>query len=149
MLNLLAALLFAAAPADSGYLTVRSNMPGLALYLEGDYIGRAPVEELRLKPGEYSLSIVSDDSLENVYWRLRTGGLGDKLSSTWTLVAINAGTQSVNVRPAAVTEVSIDYGRIANAPTEAKLLACCSIGALVGIGAVAGFLIHLLFFRNG
>lgn len=135
-------------PTDSGFVTVRSNMPGISLYLEGDYVGRAPLEMHKVKAGDYSLSIASNDSLENVYWRIRTGGIGEKLSATWTLVAINAGTHSVTVRPGAVTEVFIDYGRVTGAPTEAKVLACCGLGGLVGVGVVIGFLVHLLLFRN-
>jgi hypothetical protein len=141
MLGVLLSLALAA-PADSGLLTVRSNMPGLALYLEGDYLGRAPVENHALRPGSYSLSIASDDSLENIYWRLRTGSVGARLSSLWTLAAINAGTQSVAIRSGMLTEVSVDYGRIANAPTEAKVLTCCGVGSLFALGAAVGFLIR-------
>ena len=137
-------LLSGLVPVDSGFLTVKSNSVGIAVYLEGDYLGWTPVEMHRLKPGNYSVSIVSDDSLENVYWHIRQGDVGAKLSSLWTLAAINAGTSSVRVEPGKVTEVSIDYGKVLNAPTEAKLIACCSTGGLFLVGAVVGFLIHLL-----
>jgi hypothetical protein len=147
MLTLLIALV-AAPPPDSGYVTVRSNMPGITLYFDGDYIGRAPVTMHRVPVGTYSLSIVSDDSLQNVYWRLRTGKVGAKLSAAWTLVAINAGTYSVVIQPDAVSDVFIEYGRVANAPNEAKVFACCSIGGLFLVGAAVGFLVHLLCFRN-
>jgi hypothetical protein len=135
------------APADSGYLTVRSNSVGIAVYLDGDYLGRTPVEMRRLKPGDYSVSIISNDSLENVYWRLRQGKVGAKLSSIWRLAAVNAGTASVRVEGGKVTEVAIDYGRVLNAPTEAKLIACGSIGGLFLLGAVVGFLVHRLAFN--
>ena len=139
-------LLSGLVPADSGYLTVKSNSVGIAVYLEGDYLGRTPVEMHRLKPGNYSVSIVSNDSLENVYWHIRQGNIGAKLSSLWTLAAVNAGASSVRVEAGKVTEVSIDYGKVLNAPTEAKLIACGSIGGLFLVGAVVGFLIHLLAF---
>lgn len=139
-------LLSGLVPADSGYLTVKSNSVGIAVYLEGDYLGRTPVEMHRLKPGNYSVSIVSNDSLENVYWHIRQGNVGAKLSSLWILAAINAGASSVRVEAGKVTEVSIDYGKVLNAPTEAKLIACGSIGGLFLVGAVVGFLIHLLAF---
>jgi len=45
-----------------------------------------------------------------------------------------------------VTEVSIDYGKVLNAPNEAKVIACCSVGGLFLVGAAVGFLIHLLAF---
>jgi hypothetical protein len=134
-------------PADSGYLTVKSNSVGIAIYLEGDYLGRTPVEMHRLKPGNYSVSIISDDSLENVYWHIRQGNVGAKLSSLWTLAAVNAGTSSVRVESGRVTEVAIDYGKVLNAPTEAKLIACGSVGGLFLVGAVVGFLVHLIAFR--
>ena len=134
------------APADSGYLTVRSNSVGIAIYLDGEYLGRTPVEMHQLKPGDYSVSIISNDSLENVYWRIREGNVGAKLSSLWRLAAVNAGTNSVRVESGKVTEVTIDYGKVLNAPTEAKLIACGSIGGLFLIGAVVGFLVHLLAF---
>jgi hypothetical protein len=139
-------LLSVLVPADSGYLTVKSNSVGIAIYLDGDYLGRTPVEMHRLKPGDYSVSIISNDSLENVYWHIRQGDVGAKLSSLWTLTAINAGTNSVRVESGKVTEVAIDYGKVLNAPTEAKLIACGSIGGLFLVGAVVGFLIHLIAF---
>ncbi len=140
-------LLSGLVPADSGYLTVKSNSVGIAVYLDGDYLGRTPVEMHQLKPGSYSVSIISDDSLENVYWHIRQGDVGAKLSSLWTLAAVNAGTSSVRVEAGKVTEVTIDYGRVMNAPTEAKVVACCSVGGLFLVGAVVGFLVHLLAFH--
>ena len=50
-------LLSGIAPADSGYLTVKSNSVGIAVYLDGDFLGRTPVEMHQLKPGTYSVSI--------------------------------------------------------------------------------------------
>jgi hypothetical protein len=139
----LLALLLAQPAADSGYLTVRSNLPGLELYLDGEYLGRAPVDRHRVAAGRYNLSIISNDSLDNVYWHLRQGSVGRRLSALWTLVAVNAATQSVDVSVGQVTEVSIDYGRVANAPTEAKLIACSSLSVLFGLGMLAGWLLHL------
>ena len=137
-------LLSGLAPADSGYLTVRSNSVGIAIYLDGGYLGRTPIEMHRLKPGTYSVSIISNDSLENIYWHLRQGNVGAKLSSLWRLAAVNAGTNSVRVEKGKVTEVMIDYGKVLNAPTETKLIACGSTGGLFLLGAVVGFLVHLL-----
>jgi hypothetical protein len=139
-------VLSGSSPADSGYVSVRSNSVGIAVYLDGDYLGRTPVEMYRLPTGSHSVSIISDDSLENVYWRLRQGRVGEKLSSLWRLAAVNAGTNSVRVEKGKVTEVMIDYGKVLNAPTEAKLITCGSIGGLFLLGAVVGFLIHLVAF---
>jgi hypothetical protein len=140
-------LLSGVTPESSGYLTVRSNSVGIAIYLDGEYLGRTPVEMHKLKPGAHSVSIVSNDSLENVYWRIRQGSIGAKLSSLWQLTAINAGTNSVRIEAGKVTQISIDYGRVLNAPNEAKLIACGSVGGIFLVGAVVGFLIHLLASR--
>lgn len=140
-------LLSGMALADSGYLTVRSNSVGIAVYLEGDSLGRTPVEMHALKPGKYTVSVVSNDSLESVYWLLRRGNVGAKLSSLWALAAINAGTNSVEVEAGKVTELSIDYGQVLNARCEAKRIACGSVGGLFLVGAAVGFLIHWLAFH--
>ena len=148
MLPLTILLLVAgAAPADSGFLSVRSNSVGIAVYLDGEYLGRTPVEMHRLPPDTYSVSIISNDSLENVYWHVREGNVGARLSSLWTLAAVNAGTSSVRVEAGKVTEVMIDYGKVLSAPTEAKLIACGSVGGLFLFGAIVGFLIHLVAFN--
>jgi len=148
VLHLCAILLLSGlAPADSGYLTVRSNSVGIAVYLDGEYFGRTPVEAHRLGPGDYSVSIISNDSLEKVYWLIREGSVGAKLSSLWRLAAVNAGTNSVHIEGGRVTELMIDYGKVLNAPTEAKLVACGSVGGLFLVGAVVGFLVHLLAFK--
>ena len=142
----MALLLSGLAPADSGYLTVKSNSVGIAVYLDGDYLGRTPVEMHQLKPRTYSVSIISNDSLENVYWRMRQGNVGATLSSLWRLAAVNAGTASVRVESGKVTELAIDYGKVLNAPTEAKFIAFGSVGGVFLLGAVVGFLVHLLAF---
>ncbi len=140
-------VLFSLPPADSGYLTVKSNSVGISVYLDGEYLGRTPVEMHRLKPGSYSVSIISNDSLEKVYWHIREGKVGAKLSALWKLAAVNAGTYPVRVENGRVTEVLIDYGRVLNAPTETKLIAFGSIGGLFLIGAAVGLLIGWLAFH--
>ncbi len=139
----LLALLVAQLP-DSGYLTVRSNMPGIELYLDGEYIGRTPLERHLVAAGDYNLSIISNDSLDSVYWHLRRGSIGRRLSSFWTLAAVNAGTHQASVGRGQVTEVFLDYGRVLNAPTETKLVACSSLTVLFGLGMLAGWLLHVI-----
>jgi len=139
----LLALLVAQLP-DSGFLTVRSNTPGIELYLEGDYVGRTPLERHLVAAGNYNLSIISNDSLDSVYWHLRRGSIGRRLSSFWTLTAVNAGTHQVSINRGQVTEVFLDYGRVLNAPTESKLLACSGLTVLFGLGMLAGWLLHVV-----
>ncbi len=131
---------------DSGYLNIRSNMPGIMVYLDGDYLGRTPISNVKLAPDQYLVSIVSNDSLENVYWRLRQAPLGKKVSTVWTLAAINAGSQPVRVEAGRVSEVFIDYGKVASARREAKLLTWGVTGGLFTFGAVVGLLIGALAF---
>ncbi len=132
---------------DSGYLTVRSNVPGMTVYLDGDWLGQTPVEMVPLKPGEqYLVSIVSNDSLERLYWRLRESRLGRKVSTVWTLAAINAGSYPVRVNAGRVTEVMIDYGQVASARREAKLITWGVTGGLFTFGAVLGLVIGALAF---
>ena len=131
-------------PPDSGYLTVRSNVPGIAVYLDGDYFGRTPVERQPAPVGSWLLSVASEDSLEALYDTVRAGGVSRKLSSVWTLTGIDAGTQRVTVERDAVSEVFVDYGAVLHAPTRAKWLACCGVGSVFGLGAVLGLVIGLL-----
>ncbi len=136
-------VLVAAQLPDSGYLTVRSNTPGIELYLDGERVGRTPLERCRVAVGDYNLSIISNDSLDMVYWHLRRGSIGRRLSSFWTLTAVNAGTHQVSISRGQVTEVFLDYGRVLAAPTESKLVACSSLAGLFGLGMLAGWLFHV------
>jgi hypothetical protein len=144
--DILALIFTVQAAPDSGYLNVRSNMPGIVVYLDGDYLGRTPVENVRLAPDQYLVSIVSNDSLENVYWKLREAPLGQKVSAVWTLAAINTGSQPVRVEAGRVSEVYIDYGRVANARSEAKFATFGVTGGLFLLGAIVGLVIGALAF---
>jgi len=145
----LAVLLLIGQPApDSGYLAVNSNVPGIGIYLEGDWFGSTPVKPTALKPGHYMVTIVSNDSLENVYARLRTGPVGAKLSSLWTLAAVNAGTFQVDISRGKATEVMLDYGAVLDAPTRAKWLFGGTVGGLFIVGALVGLLIGYLSFHQ-
>jgi hypothetical protein len=70
--------------------------------------------------------------------------LDQKLSSVWTLAAVDAGTFQLEVRRGAQVEAFIDYGKVLAAPGRAKCLACTGIGAFflvsVGIGILIGYL---------
>ncbi len=134
--------------ADSGFLAVNSNVPGIAIYVEGDFFGSTPVAAKPLAPGSYLVTVVSNDSLENVYARLRSGPLGAKLSSLWTLAAVNAGTFQVDVGRGRVTEVMLDYGAVLDAPCRAKWLAGGITGGLFILGAAVGLLIGYLAFNQ-
>lgn len=138
------ALLVVGQPLDSeGYLTVRSTLPGIEVYYEGDYLGRTPIDQYPVEAGTGILTIVSNDSLENVYASIRTGGIGEKLSSVWTLTAIDAGTYRVDVPHGSVATVTIDYNAVLAAPTRTKAIVGCGFGCIFGLGAVIGLLLGL------
>ncbi|MFO7638211.1 MAG: PEGA domain-containing protein [bacterium] len=146
-IGLIALLLLGAPAPDSGYVTVRSTLPGIEVYLDGDYLGRTPVARRAFRTGSFLLTIVSNDSLENVYATIRSGPVGGRLSGAWTLAAIDAGTYRVEVRPNSHAEVTIDYGRVLAAPGRAKTFACCAVSGLAAVGAALGFLIGWLVFK--
>ena len=68
--------------------------------------------------------------------------MGQKLSSVWTLAAVDAGTFQLEVKPRAQVEAFIDYGKVLAAPGRAKWLAGASLGGFfllsVGIGMLIG-----------
>jgi hypothetical protein len=141
---ILVALVTSQVSPDSGFITVESDMPGLAVYLEGDYIGRTPIEKKKVETGSFTVTIVSNDSLDLLYDRLRKGPVNRRLNSVWSLVGVDAGTHKVRIRRGEVTKVFIDYGRVLSAPREAKTYACLGVGGVFGIGAIIGLIIGLL-----
>ncbi|UCG44062.1 MAG: PEGA domain-containing protein [candidate division WOR-3 bacterium] len=129
---------------DSGFLTVESDMPGLAVYLEGDYIGRTPIMKKKVETGSFTVTVVSNDSLDLLYDGLRKGRVNQRLNSAWSLIGVDAGTHRVRILRGEVTKVFIDYGRVLSAPREAKTCACLGVGGVFGIGAIIGLIIGLL-----
>lgn len=135
-----------ASPAipDSGRLTVRSDLSGIPLYFDGDFIGTTPLTLATVKAGEYSLVPASSDSLENLYWRLRHASLGEKLTVLWTLGRIDAATARVLVRPGAISSITISRKEIEAGACRAKWLVFGSAGGLFLVGVLSGVLLHSL-----
>jgi hypothetical protein len=129
---------------DSGYVTVRSDRAGIPLYFDGDFLGLTPLDRAPAKAGEFTLAPASSDSLENLYWRLRNGGLGPGLSALWTLCRIDAATARVQVRPGTASALTISGRDIDNAACRAKWLVFGGTGAVFLTGVLAGVLIHAL-----
>ena len=141
---ILVALVIGQVVPDSGYITVESDMPGLAIYLEGDYVGRTPIVKQKVETGSFTVTIVSNDSLDLLYDGLRKGPVNQRLNSAWSLIGVDAGTHRIRIRRGEVTKVFIDYGRVLSAPREAKTYACLGVGGVFGIGAIVGLIIGLL-----
>ncbi|MEO0079684.1 MAG: PEGA domain-containing protein [candidate division WOR-3 bacterium] len=137
----LLALLFIAQPSDHGLLTVRSEPAGIAIYLDGDLLGTTPIERLPVNAGTYTVTIVSSDSLEELYWQARNGRLGQRLAALWTLARIDAGTAQVEIKAGHETAVFISSRTMAAAASRAKLLSCAGVTGLLGLGVLLGVLI--------
>lgn len=129
---------------DSGRLIVRSDVAGVPLYFDGDFVGTTPLHLATVKAGEYSLVPASSDSIENLYWRLRNASLGGKLSALWTLARIDAATNRVLVRPGAVSTVTISRSEIESGACRAKWLVFGGTSGIFVVGLLTGVLIHSL-----
>ncbi len=137
-------LLSSPAVPDSGLLTVRSDLAGVPLFLDGDFIGTTPLTLARVKAGEYSLVPASSDSLENLYWRLRNAGLCSKLNALWTLARIDAATSRVTVQPGKTSSVTISAREIETGACRAKWIVFGGAGGLFLAGLLSGILIYSL-----
>jgi hypothetical protein len=128
---------------SSGYLNVNSDPLGLKVYLDGDSIGYTPIRNYLLKPGEYTVSLFSSDTIEDKYWKLSNGGLGDKYSALSDLAKVGAGTKQVIIK---TNQVSIFFSlrSVNHAPNKIKLDATCCIGTGFTISFLIGFLVASL-----
>ncbi|MEO0069849.1 MAG: PEGA domain-containing protein [candidate division WOR-3 bacterium] len=138
LFSLLTLLLFNTAP--SGFLSVNSIPPGLSVFVEGESIGRTPVER-QVSPGIYWVTVVSNDSLQRLYHQLRDAKLLEKLSALWELARIDAGTTQVEVLPGCETEVIIDSKAMEKNVCRAKWLVAGGVGGIFGLGFLLGLVI--------
>jgi hypothetical protein len=128
----------------NGYLNVNSNPTGLKVYLEGDSIGVTPIQNYSIKPGEYSISLFSSDTIESKYWNLSSGGLGSKYSALLDLSKVGAGTKKVVIKPIQVSKIFFSMPKINRAPTKVKLATTCCIGSGFSIAFLIGYLVATL-----
>jgi len=126
---------------DQGLLTIRSEPAGIAVFLDGDSLGTTPIERLPVKVGTHSVTVVASDSLERLYWQVRTRGIGAKLAALGTLASIDAGTAAVELKPGSETVVTISSKTMRAAACRAKWLACAGVAGLFGLGVVTGVVI--------
>lgn len=129
---------------SNGFLNVNSDPIGLKIYLDGDSIGRTPIQNYALNPSEYSVSLFSSDSIEEKYWKLTIGGISSRFSSLLDLTKIGAATQRVVIKPNKISPVFFSVRQINRTPTKAKLATTCCLGTGFSIAFLLGFLIaHL------
>jgi len=129
---------------NSGYLYVNSNPMGLKVYLDGDSIGHTPIRNYLLKSGEYTVSLFSSDTIENQYWRLSNGGLGDKYSALSDLAKVGAGTKQVVIKSNQTSNIFFSLRSINRAPNKIKFATVCCIGTGFSISFLIGFLVASL-----
>lgn len=127
-----------------GYLTVHSNPPGFPVFLEGELAGTTPLERHPLEGGRYWVTIVSNDSLETLYSRLRSGGLGQRFGALWTLARLDAATTQVEILPGMETRVTFDERTMQKNACRAKWLFAGGVGGIFALGLISGLVIGMV-----
>ncbi|MGQ9678121.1 MAG: hypothetical protein ACUVUD_02430 [bacterium] len=138
------ALLVAQPSPQPGFLTVHSIPPQLPVFVAGDSIGLTPLDRHRLDPGSYWVTVVSNDSLEVLYYQLRSGALNRKLTALWTLARIYGATSQVEVLPGMETKISIDRQTMEKNACRAKRLFAGAVGGIFTLGVVCGIIIGVV-----
>ncbi len=113
----------------------------MAVFVDGDSIGVTPIERYQMTPGRYFVTVVSNDSLESIYWRLRNGGVGERLSALWALARLDAGSTRVEILPGMETRVEIDHRLMEKSACRAKWILGGTVSGLFGLGLVLGVVI--------
>ncbi len=107
-------------------------------------MGFAPFARHQLNPGRYWVTIVSNDSLETLYRRLRSGALNERLNALWTLARIDGATSQIEVLPGVETRILIDRQTMEKNACRAKWLLFGGVGGVFTIGLVCGVIIGLV-----
>ena len=72
-----------------GYLNIKSNPPGADVYLNGEHIGRTPIENYKVRAGEYRITLEKDGYLK--YETAVPIGPGDVEQITTELIPSTTG----------------------------------------------------------
>ncbi|MBS4014915.1 MAG: PEGA domain-containing protein [Candidatus Latescibacteria bacterium] len=136
-------LIYAVEMQTDGYLTVNSHPFGLKIYLEGEFIGLTPIQNFKLAPGSYSVSLFSSDTIEQKYWNLANAGVCGKLSALSELSKAGAGTQQVEIQPNHSSEVFFSLQKVNRAPTRLKLGTTCCVGTGFSLAFILGYLVAI------
>ena len=138
---LVTGVLFASEITNNGYLSVNYDFAGRVVYLDGDSIGVTPIKNYPIKPGEYSVSLYSSDTIEDKYWRLSSGSINSRLSGLWDLTKVGVATQRIEIKPNQVTEINFSLKEINRAPNKIKFGAVCCLGTSFTAAFLLGFLV--------
>jgi hypothetical protein len=134
-------IVFANELINNGYLSVNYDQAGRIVYLDGDSIGVTPIKNYPLKPGEYSVSLFSSDTIEGKYWKIASGSIGSRLSGLYDLTKIGVATHRVEIGPNQASVINFSLKKINHAPTKAKLGTVCCIGTGFSIAFLLGVLV--------
>lgn len=137
-------LLIGPTSPQPGFLTVHSRPPGLPIFVSGDAVGVTPFARYSLDPGSYWVTVVSNDSLEVLYYQLRSGALNRKLTALWTLARIDGATSRVELLPGVETKVFIDRQTMEKNACRAKWLLTGVVGGVFTLGVVCGVIIGVV-----
>jgi hypothetical protein len=130
---------------SNGYLNVNSDPLGLKVYLDGDSIGYTPIRNYPVRPGEYSISLFSSDTIEDQYWKLANSGITGKYYALFELAKIGAGTKQVEIKTNQTSNVFFSLRSINRTPNKIKLGTACCIGTGFTISFLIGFWVaHLV-----
>lgn len=104
-----------------GYLTVLSDESDLAVYLDGEFLGKTPIIKKRLKPGKYTVSLFSEESMELTYEKVKRGFIFQKISGLFELAKYAGGSERIRIAPDTVTEVFLSKRNAENFKKKTKI----------------------------
>ncbi len=128
-----------------GYLTVLTEPKGMEVFLDGNSLGRSPIELYKLKPGVYTVSLFPSDSVEDCYWRARERGVFEIIKMVPEFARYHSASVRVQIQEDQETEVRLSYPETLRAKRNASWWLYGGMGCLFATGIIFGSLLTLLF----
>ncbi|MEO0100771.1 MAG: PEGA domain-containing protein [candidate division WOR-3 bacterium] len=128
-----------------GYLTVKTEPEGMEVFLDGNSIGRSPIQLKKLQTGSYTISLFPNDSLENAYWRAREKGVFEIIKQLPNFACYHTASARVDIREDQETEIVLSYPEALRAKRNATWLLWGGTSCLFATGTIFGILLTLLF----
>lgn len=141
LVGLLLLVLAGSGSAEEGWLTVEADQEGLQVWLDGTMVGKTPIRELKISPGEYTVSLFSSDEIERAYWRARTAQGLEAVGRFIDLRKFDAATRRITVHPGQRIEVFLSLAEAERAPGRLRFCLISGLGGIFLAGGVAGFLL--------
>lgn len=130
--------------AQEGWIVIQTDQEGLQVWLDGTLVGKAPIEGLKVSPGEHTVSLFSSDEIEAAYWQARTAPGLQAVGKFIELRKFDAATRRITVEPGQTVEVFLNLGQAERAPGRMRFCLISGLGGIFLIGGVAGFLLASL-----